>query len=453
MDNKIVSSNSQPAGSPAASKGATSKQDLTSGFSRLSREERWKRLFEMGAISDKELEYLRSGAGLAPDLAEHFIENVIGVMEVPLGVAVNFRIDQEDYVIPMAVEETSIIAAASKTARWVRDSGTLTTAIKGRQIIGQIQFPAVSSFGKIVDVVRDNKQELLTISNRVADGLVRRGGGVQDFQVRSVERGDGSSQSMAVVHVLADPCDAMGANVINQVCEALKPHLELLTGEKVGLCILSNLVDTKLTQAEVRIPNIDKELGEGIVEAALFARQDPYRAATNNKGVMNGIDALLLATGNDWRAVEAGVHAYAARSGQYRSITSWEINDGVLVGRIEAPIVVGTVGGVTALHPTARMALKMLNVTSAEHLSRICAAVGLVQNLGALRALSTVGVVQGHMRLHAANLAVAAGAEPEEIPWVQAKLQEILDRDRRVSLRQAIDVLKEIRREPASRPQ
>jgi hydroxymethylglutaryl-CoA reductase len=421
-------------------------KSLMQGFSKLGRAERLARLQEMEILTPSEVEFLAQGAILDPALAEHFVENVIGVMQVPMGVAVNFRIDAKDYIIPMAVEETSIIAAASKTARWVRENGTLTTSIRGRQIIGQIQFPRVRSMEAIEKVVRQRYSELLEVANKVAAGLVRRGGGVQEFQVRSVDRGDGSNDKMAVIHVLADPCDAMGANVINQVCEALKPNLEMWTGERIGLCILSNLVDTKLTRAEIRMPGIDPSLGEGIAEASLFARQDPYRAATNNKGVMNGIDAVLLATGNDWRAVEAGVHAYAARSGRYSSITNWTMENGVLVGVLEAPIVVGTVGGVTALHPTARLALKMMNITSAENLSRVLASVGLVQNLGALRALSTVGVVQGHMRLHTANLAVAAGAVEDEIPWVQAKLEAILKRDRRVSLSEAVLALDEVRR-------
>jgi hydroxymethylglutaryl-CoA reductase len=250
---------------------------------------------------------------------------------------------------------------------------------------------------------------------------------------------------MLVIHLLCDPRDAMGANLINQVCEALKPEIEDLTHERVGLCILSNLVDSKLVAAEVVLRNVDPKVGAGIEEAALFAKADPYRAATHNKGVLNGIDPILIATGNDWRAVEAGVHAYAARSGKYQPVTDWKMEGSDLVGRIEVPMAVGTVGGVTKVHPTARVALKMLQVESAEGLARICGAVGLVQNLGALRALATVGIVKGHMQLHASNLAIAAGAEVHEIAEVRARLSEILKVEKRINLSHAREILEAIR--------
>ncbi|RME17753.1 MAG: hydroxymethylglutaryl-CoA reductase, degradative, partial [Bdellovibrio sp.] len=235
------------------------------------------------------------------------------------------------------------------------------------------------------------------------------------------------------------------ANIINQVCEFLKPEVELLTGEKVSICILSNLVDTKLTRAKVVLKDQDPELIDKIVEASLFAQKDPYRATTNNKGVLNGIDPILIATGNDWRAVEAGVHAYAARSGQYQSITRWKRVNDLLVGEFEAPLIVGVVGGVTRLHPMAQMALRMLGVQSAEELSRVCAAVGLVQNLGALRALTTEGIIEGHMKLHIKNLTLGAGAKEKEIPLVQKRLEEILALTKRITLSNAIEVLREIR--------
>jgi hydroxymethylglutaryl-CoA reductase len=237
----------------------------------------------------------------------------------------------------------------------------------------------------------------------------------------------------------------MGANIINQVCEFLKPYIEELTGEKVSMCILSNLVDSRLTRAQVVMEGLEPELMERIEEASLFAELDPYRAATNNKGVLNGIDPILIATGNDWRAVEAGVHAYATRLGQYRSITKWRRIESRLVGTFEAPVILGVVGGVTTLHPTARMCLKMIKVNSAEELSRICAAVGLVQNLGALRALTTVGIIEGHMKLHIKNLTLGAGAEEREVPYVQKRLEEILSLRKRISLSNAIEVLKELR--------
>lgn len=426
-------------------------QDIFKGFSKLSREERLNALLEVGALNSSDVEYLAKGGLRDTSLGEKFIENVIGYFQLPLGVATNFRIDGKDYVIPMAVEETSIVAAASKTAKWIRDSGEITTEVIGSEIIGQIQLAKVKSFADFEQKILSQKNFLIDISNReVAFGLVRRGGGVRDIQVRQIPRGDG--QDMAVVHVLMDPCDAMGANIMNQVCEYLKEPIEQFTGEKVTMCILSNLVDSKITRATVHIRDIELELAEKIAEASLFAQQDPYRAATNNKGVLNGIDPILIATGNDWRAVEAGIHAYACKDGQYRSITRWYRDENGLTGVFEAPLIVGTVGGVTTLHPTAMMSMKMLGATSANELSRILASVGLVQNLGALRALTTVGIIEGHMKLHTKNLALGAGAEEIEIPMVQKKLEEILAIRKRISLSNAIDVLKELRAAKATSP-
>lgn len=420
--------------------------ELSRGFSKLNRQQRLQQLLKMGVLKQEDIEFLQKGGKVDPEVAEHFIENVIGFFQLPLGVALNFRVDQKDYVIPMAVEETSIIAAASKTAKWVRDAGSLTTRTLGQTIIGQIQIGRCQDPQTAQKAIEKNSSELLKLANTVAAGIVKRGGGARDLTVRIVDRDDQpESDKMLVIHIYLDPVDAMGANIINQVCEALKEPVETITGEKVTMCILSNLVDSKLSEARIEFSNIDPELGEGIAEASLFARRDPYRAATNNKGVLNGIDAVLIATGNDWRAVEAGVHGYACQSGQYGSITHWTMEGTSLVGVLRAPIVVGTVGGVTSLHPTARMNLRMMGIESAEHLSRVCAAVGLVQNLGALKALSTVGVVQGHMKLHAANLALAAGARKEEMGHVQARLEELLRVQRRVSLSQAVEVLESLR--------
>ena len=353
----------------------------------------------------------------------------------------------------MAVEETSIIAAASKTAKWIRESGQLTSEVHGREIIGQVQVAKVADYDRFAEVIEENREDLIRQANEdVAHGLVRRGGGVKDLYVRRVDRGDGSGD-MAVIHVLADPCDAMGANIMNQVCEYLKLPIESLTGEQVTMCILSNLVDTKLTRARAVLNGIDADLGVRIEEASRFAEQDSYRAATNNKGVLNGIDPILIATGNDWRAVEAGIHAYAAKSGQYRSITKWRYNklQKTLVGEFEAPIVVGVVGGVTKLHPVAQMSLRMLGVESAEELSRICACVGLVQNLGAIKALTTEGIIEGHMKLHIKNLTLGAGATEKEIPIVQKRLEEILELRKRISLSNAIEVLRELRSQKEGR--
>jgi len=423
-------------------------QELFQGFSKLGREERLHRLVEMGALNMDDVRFLRGGAQVPIELAEKFIENVLGYFQLPLGVATNFEIDGESYAIPMAVEETSIIAAASKTAKWVREHGKITTEMIGNEIIGQIQIAKVQDYPRFVEMVKAHAAQWIHQANTdVAAGLVKRGGGVKRIEVRRVERGDGGD--MAVIHVYADPCDAMGANIINQVCEYLKIPVESVTGEKVTMCILSNLVDSRLTRARIEMVGLDAELMERIEEASLFAQQDPYRAATNNKGVLNGIDPILIATGNDWRAVEAGIHAYATQTGQYRSITCWKRDNNVLVGVFEAPVILGVVGGVTTLHPTAKMCLKMLRVTKAEELSRICAAVGLVQNLGALRALTTVGIIEGHMKLHIKNLTLGAGANEREVPYVQKRLEEILSLHKRISLSNAVDVVKELRAQRA----
>ena len=374
------------------------------------------------------------------NLADRLVENVIGCFPLPLGVATNFHIDGNDYLIPMAVEETSIIAAASKTAKWVRESGSITTAIKGQCIIGQVQIPTVQNIEILRKSLEKHKNSLIDELNQgIANRLFQRGGGVQDLILREISQHH--SLPMAVIHVLLNPCDAMGANITSQICESLKPRIEALTHERVGLCILSNLTDTKLTQVKLIIRNIDRELGRSIEQASLFASADPYRAATHNKGVLNGIDAVLIATGNDWRAVEAGVHAYASRHGQYQPVTRWHMEDQDLHGFFEAPIIVGTVGGVTRVHPTAQLCLKLLDVKSAEALSRVVAAVGLVQNLGALRALSQEGICQGHMKLHVDNLLLAAGALESQLPAARKALQAVLQREKKISLADAERVL------------
>lgn len=427
---------------------AENLEQLFQGFSKISREERLSRLKSMANLNDQDLAVLEGKIPFDLNLAENFIENVVGYFPLPLGIAAYFNIDGRDIPIPMAVEETSIVAAASGTAKWLKTlDGQVTTATAGRYIIGQVQFPNVKDAALAAKRVNENRELLLRLANEAVPGLVRRGGGVEELKLRVLERPDGGE--MLVLHVLCDPCDAMGANLINQVCEALKPVLAELTGEAVGLCILSNLVDTKLTTAEVRIPNIDPVVGQGIEEASLFAELDPYRATTHNKGVLNGIDPIVIATGNDWRAVEAGVHAYAARSGRYQPITTWRVAGTDLVGRLCAPIVVGSVGGVTQLHPTAKVCMRILGANSASELSRIMAGVGLVQNLGALRALSTVGIVNGHMALHASNLAIAAGAEPGELKAMKERLYQLIQKEKRITLTRAREVLARLRGAPS----
>ncbi|MBA3660620.1 MAG: hydroxymethylglutaryl-CoA reductase, degradative [Gammaproteobacteria bacterium] len=417
--------------------------ELTAGFSKLSREDRENRLIKMGFLTREDLETLNHDV-LSADLANNLIENVIGFIQLPLGVAVNFVIDGRDYIIPMAVEETSIVASASKTAKWIRDQGELTTKNLGEFGIGQIQLPRVKDFTEVRKKIEANKDHLIDMVNEsVAQGIVKRGGGVRDITIRRIPRGDGLM--MAIIHVMVDTRDAMGANIINQVCEFLRKPIEELTQEKVGMCILSNLADTKLTQANVIIRNIDPELGNAIEEGSLFAQMDPYRAATNNKGVLNAIDPVLIATGNDWRAVEAGIHAYAGYSGQYSSITRWYMKDNNLHGVMEAPIVVGTVGGVTQLHPATKICLRMLNLQNSGELARVLAAVGLVQNLAALKALVTDGISKGHMKLHLSNLALASDATQSELSELKAQLARRLENQKHVTGKDVKEILQALR--------
>jgi hydroxymethylglutaryl-CoA reductase len=417
---------------------------LFQGFSKLSREERFQRLLDVGALTPEDIGFLKQGGIKDFNLADKLIENVIGYFQLPLGVATNFKIDGRDYVIPLAVEETSIIAALSKSAKWIRQHGEITTSIQGDCILGQIQLAKVCNMPRLLQIFNDNKSTLIEMANKeVAFNMVKRGGGVMDMELRHLIRDDG--QDMAVIHLTMNSCDAMGANIINQVLEYLKSPIERLTNETVTMCILSNLNDTKLTSAHVTLRGIDSILGYKLQEASLFAEMDPYRAATHNKGVMNGIDPVLIATGNDWRAVEAGVHAYATRNGHYQAITRWRYQDDVLTGVLTAPIIVGTVGGVTSLHPTAQICLRMMDVHSANELSRIIAAVGLVQNLGAIKALCTDGIIQGHMKLHIDNLLLGTGANEEEMPFLKERLQLWLDANKRVSLNNAHDLLAQMR--------
>lgn len=417
---------------------------LFANFSKLDREERLARLVELGALTQEDVIFLNTSIRSdITNLSEGFIENVIGCFPLPLGVATNFYINDRDYVIPMAVEETSIIAAASKTAKWIRANGHITTSTLGKEIVGQIQIAKVKNLPQLHSLIEKHKTKLIHEANEfVVPMLVVRGGGVTDLQVREIHH---NGEAMAIIHVFLDPCDAMGANLMNQVCEYLKDPIELLTNETVSLCILSNSTDHKLTRAEVMIKNIDPQLGQKITEISNFAELDPYRAVTNNKGVLNGMDPILVATGNDWRAVEAGVHAYAARTGQYRSITHWQMQGKDLIGTLEAPILLGVVGGVTCLHPTANLCLKMLDVEHAFQLAEIVAAAGLVQNLGALRAIVTEGIIKGHMRLHIRNLILAVHPTPTEKARMQIIAQSFLEKNKKITITDIKNILSEIR--------
>ncbi len=415
-------------------------------FSKLHYEDRLKKLLELNVLSEKDVQYLKSGAISEKsderiELSQSFIENALGYLPLPLGLAVNFIINNKAYALPLAVEEASIIAAASKTARWVCSNGAITTKILGSLSIGQIQIPQANDYAKLKLCVEKNFSEWKSLVNKnVLSSMVKRGGGLKGWELRSLSRPDG--KTMAVLHLHIETCEAMGANIINQVCEYLKPYLEKASGEKALLCILSNLADKRMAQAEVIVRNQDEDLLKKIEEASLFAEIDPYRASTNNKGVLNGVDGLLIATGNDWRAVEAGLHAYASRSGRYSSLTKWKAKNGNLYGEMKGPFMLGTVGGATDIHPTARLCLKILGFPKAEELAGLCCALGLIQNLGALRALVTEGVIEGHMKLHIKNMALKAGAQTqEERFFLEDHLTHILKETKRVSLSYAIKTL------------
>jgi hydroxymethylglutaryl-CoA reductase len=372
-----------------------------SGFYRLSVTERQNAIGEHARLRRAQIEELARG-GLTLELADCLIENVVGVFGLPFGIAANFYVNNRDYLIPMVIEEPSVVAAASHAAKLVRASGGFSARADESRMIGQIQLLDVSDLADAREKILSAKNELLAEANAVDAVIVALGGGAIDLETRIFA--DSRVGPMLVVHILFDTRDAMGGNAVNTVCERLAPHLEQISGGRANLRILSNLADRRLARAACRVPGdvIGAEVVRGIVEAQVLAEIDPYRAATHNKGVLNGIDAVAVATGNDWRAIEAGAHAYAARSGQYRALTNWTRDeDGDLRGEIELPLAIGLVGGMTRAHPVAQIALQILGVQSARELAAVMAAVGLAQNLGALRALAAEGIQAGHMKLHA----------------------------------------------------
>ncbi|MFA5959528.1 MAG: hydroxymethylglutaryl-CoA reductase, degradative [Tatlockia sp.] len=417
-------------------------------FSHFTLSERQAYLIQQGFLQAHDIAILNEESALKNNVAEQLIENVIGTYSLPLGVAVHFTVNKREYTVPMVTEETSIVAALNKTTKWINTSGEIKAEVKGHCGIGQVQIPRVKDAEKLKSIIERYKKTLMAVLNEeTAKNMAQRGGGVQDIVLRTIPRPDGNA--MAVIHLLVNTCDAMGANLINQICERCKRWITEFSEEEVGMGILSNLSDTRVTKAQVILYDIEPELGEKISEASLFAELDPYRAATSNKGVMNGIDSLLMATGNDWRAVEASLHAYAAKSGQYRSITRWFMNGRDLHGELEAPIQVGIVGGMTRVHPIAALCLKLLNLHSADELSGLVAAVGLVQNLGAIRALATTGITQGHMKLHLSNLILSSDAKEEEIPVLKTVLLKALLKNNKISQSDVKTLLEDLRRRNA----
>ena len=421
-----------------------------SGFYQRSPDERLRSVAEWADLSDEEVTLLCQGLLVAQ--GDKMIENVVATHGLPLGIATNFLVNGHDYLVPMVIEEPSVVAGASYAAKLARAGGGFQAESSEPEMIGQIQIVGVGDLQAARQRLLDGREQLLALANEQDPVIVRLGGGARDLEVRLLE--ETAAGPMLIVHLIYDCRDAMGANVVNTACEALAPLVEQMTGGKVRLRILSNLADRRIARAQTVIPLgqlarpqdglSGEEVAQGIVDAWAFADADPYRAATHNKGIMNGIDAVVMATGNDWRAVEAGAHAYAARSGHYSSLTRWERDErGDLLGSIELPLALGTVGGATRAHPTARIALKILGVRTARELAEVTAAVGLAQNLAAIRALAAEGIQRGHMRLHARQVAIAAGATGEMVDRIAARLVA----ERQVRPDRGLELLKEFQLE------
>lgn len=428
------------------------KTSEISGFYRKSAKDRWQAIREFGELTDAELGTIGNTGSLTFDQVDHMIENVVGAMPLPLGIAVNFRINGKDYLIPMAIEEPSVVAAASNAAKMARAKGGFTTSSSAPVMIGQIQLVNVPDPWGTRMTILHHREEILAVANEKDPMLVKVGGGAKDVEVRVIDTIQGS---MVITHLLVDCRDAMGANAVNTMVEAVAPRIEEWTGGRVYLRIISNLATKRLARAHavwdkdaIKTEDLTgEEVVDGIVSAYAFADADPFRCATHNKGIMNGIDAVVLATGNDWRAIEAGAHSYAAwKSGTYRSLSTYEKNaDGNLVGTIELPMAVGLVGGATAVHPTAKANVRLLGVKNAQELAEIIAAVGLAQNFAALRALATEGIQRGHMTLHARNIAATVGAKGDEVD----RVAQALVKERRVRMDRAKEVLEELRKKKA----
>jgi len=420
------------------------KTSRISGFYRLSPQERLKAVKEFAGLSDEETSIIGSTGALKYEQVDRMVENVIGVMPIPLGVAVNFLINGRDYLIPMAIEEPSVIAAASNAAKMAREKGGFRTSSTGPFMRGLIQVTGVKDPYSARFAVLAEKEKIMEMANAVDPILVKFGGGCKDVEAYVKDTPHGP---IVVVHLIVDCRDAMGANAVNTMAETVAPYIEKATGGKVYLRIISNLADRRLMRARAVFAKEaigGEEVVDAIIKAYEFALVDPYRAATHNKGIMNGITAVTLATGNDTRAIEAGAHAYAAITGTYRPLTAYEKNaDGDLVGTIELPLAVGLVGGATASHPTARANVKILGVKTATELGEVMAAVGLAQNFAALRALATEGIQRGHMELHSRNLAIQAGATGDLID----KVAEAMVRERKVRADRAKELVEELRRQ------
>ncbi|HLY26958.1 MAG TPA: hydroxymethylglutaryl-CoA reductase, degradative [Aggregatilineales bacterium] len=439
--------NSKRTPTPNAPQGGKRRSSRISGFYQRSLPDRLAVISQWAGLDSSEQSTLLGMTGLNTTQADHMIENVIGIYSLPLGLALNFLINDKDYLIPMVVEEPSVVAACSFAAKLIREGGGFQASSDDPIMIGQMQIVDVDNVYAAAGQVWAIKDRLLAEANESDPVIVKFGGGPRGIELRPLP--DTLTGPMLVVHLLYDVRDAMGANTINTACERIAPMIEEATGGRVVLRILSNLADRRKARASCVIPAAalatetmtGEQVARGIAQAAAFAAADPYRAATHNKGAMNGMDAVCIATGNDWRALEAGAHAYAARSGQYGSLTKWTVDEsGNLRGEIEVPLAVGTIGGATRVHPTAKVAMKILGVQSARELSEVIASVGLAQNFAAIRALATEGIQRGHMSLHARQMATAAGASGEMV----GKVVEKMLAERQITLERAKEIVAEL---------
>jgi hydroxymethylglutaryl-CoA reductase len=421
------------------------------GFYSLPLSQRLNRLAEASGLTPTDLAAFQT-LGLDLLLADHMVENAVGTFNLPLGIGLNFVVNGREVLIPMTIEEPSVIAGASFMAKLVRAGGGFIATTTEPEMIGQIQVLDIEDLLIASMKLGEQKAELLAEAKTIDPILEKLGGGARDLEIRIIE--DSPIGPFLVLHLIYDVRDAMGANSINTACEKLAPHIERITGGRVHLRILSNLADRRLAKANCIVPLNElaftskdgrsftgEQVRDGIIEAWAFAAEDPYRAATHNKGIMNGVDAVVLSTGNDWRATEAGAHAYAARNGRYASLSTWGMDEaGNLRGELEMPMAVGIIGGATKVHPTAKAAIKLMNVKTASELAEIIVSVGLAQNLAALRALATEGIQRGHMSLHARQVAIAVGAIGTQIDKVATQMVK----EKKVRIDRAEQILKSI---------
>jgi hydroxymethylglutaryl-CoA reductase len=388
------------------------------GFHKLSHQERLERLQPMLQLTEEESELLQGSPGLPAELADRLIENMVGVFSLPMGLGLNLTVNGRDHLVPMVVEEPSVVAAVSFASKLVREAGGFVADADPSIMIGQVQVAHYGDPTEASTAILAAQEEILELANSLQPAMVRRGGGAREVRVRVLPAPEGpEGEPLLIVHLLVDCLEAMGANLVNTMVEGIAPLIQELTGGRVYLRILSNLADQRLARSSCRIPvalladgdRPGEALAEGIVQASRFAQADPYRAATHNKGIMNGIDPLAIATGQDWRAIEAGAHAFACREGRYRPLSTWTLEDHCLVGRIELPLALGLVGGSVKVHPGVGVALRLLRASSVREMAQVFASVGLAQNLAALRVLGSEGIQKGHMALHARRVARVVG--------------------------------------------